>query len=224
MLFNERYASILDKCVTSLTTWKTFIQENLKEQEYDVETTKLQDITRRYCEIDNNFQRAVETIKLVENAVSDPSQNYNIDAMYQENLLKQDIQDPTSNEIWQQICCDDVTVRVIKPKKQKNNEHYEEINDSVMCSSAFSAPIDPISKGVIQKPLRNRKCRHVYDSQSIYDYIRQSGRKARCPYVGCKNNSLAPDDLLVDSQLEQQISQFLAQQETESSGSDEDSE
>lgn len=221
MSLGDRYSALLDKCVGSLTTWQNFIHENLEGRDKEIERAKLQEIVKEYCIIDINHDRSVKAITLLEEALTDASQTYNVDTIYAEKLSEQETGDPTDNEIWRQLFNNDLSIQEVKFKKRKDRAQYEEVDDSLLCSSAFTAPTDPITKLIIRKPVRNKKCKHVYD-HSIYDYIRQSRNKAKCPYMGCKNNRLIPDDLQEDRQLEEQITQYLATQESQQSTDDDD--
>ncbi|XP_066258475.1 E3 SUMO-protein ligase NSE2-like [Euwallacea similis] len=229
MSLNDRYSTLLDKCVNSLTTWKNFINENLEDPDKKTETAKLKEIAQKYCIIDDNYQKCKKVITLVEEIVSDPSQDYVIDELYQQKLSTQTETIHTDHEIWDQLFHNTCSILEVVPENRQNNNTYEDIGDSLMCSTSFTLPVDPISKRVIRKPLRNIKCKHVYDSETIYDYIRQSKKRAMCPYVGCKNNKLTPADLKEDKQLETQILQHLTAQgdsfeeeKMDTSGSDND--
>jgi len=48
---------------------------------------------------------------------------------------------------------------------------------------------DPISQKVIVDPVRNTRCGHVYDRNTISVHIKATGGKAKCPYVGCTNKT-----------------------------------
>ncbi|XP_059620664.1 uncharacterized protein LOC132264461 [Phlebotomus argentipes] len=45
---------------------------------------------------------------------------------------------------------------------------------------------DPFTKKSLVHPVRNRKCNHVYDKDSLMNVIKMNPR-VRCPYVGCTN-------------------------------------
>lgn len=222
MSLSDRYTVLLDKCANSLTTWKTLIDEHLEDPNKAAELQKIDSITKEYCRIDDNHQRSEKALALLKESVSDHRENQSIDDLFQKLLAEQDVHEPTEHELWRQLFANDMSIQEVVPKKKKDKTEYETVDDSLMCSSSFSAPVDPITKVVIRKPMRNLKCKHIYDSQSIYDYIRQSKSKAKCPYVGCQNNRLRPTDLVADDRLEQQISQHLASQESQSSDSESD--
>ncbi|XP_050309026.1 E3 SUMO-protein ligase NSE2-like [Anthonomus grandis grandis] len=219
MSLHDRYTILLDKCVSSLTTWKNLINETLEDGDLETETVRIKEMAKEYCIIDNNHKKSENAIKALEDHMSDPSQSYDIDDLYSQKFMEQPDKDPTENEIWRQLFCDDLSIQEVKMiNKNKTASQYEQVDDSLLCSTSFAPPVDPISKTIIRKPIRNKRCNHVYDKNSIYDYIRQSKNKAKCPYMGCRNNKLLVQHLVEDGSLEEQISQFLANHQS----SDED--
>lgn len=67
--------------------------------------------------------------------------------------------------------------------------------------------LDPITKGPLEKPCRNKICNHIYGMDSIAQLI-QINPRMRCPIVGCLNKQkLALQDLVPDKLLEQQLAQ-----------------
>lgn len=67
--------------------------------------------------------------------------------------------------------------------------------------------VDPITKGTIKNPVRNRICNHIYDKDSITEAIRISeNKRVRCPTVGCSNkNSVKVTDLVEDRELKRKF-------------------
>ena len=72
--------------------------------------------------------------------------------------------------------------------------------------------IDPLSKVQIRNPVKNAKCSHIYEKESIESAIRANS-KVRCAYLGCGNRApVKLTDLIVDDQLKNRINQALTQQ------------
>nr|CAH7759161.1 unnamed protein product [Callosobruchus chinensis] len=69
-----------------------------------------------------------------------------------------------------------------------------------------------MTKKVIKNPYRNKRCNHVYEYNSIVDYVKQQRHRAKCPYIGCTNHKLRIVDLVVDRELATQITQHLENQ------------
>lgn len=76
--------------------------------------------------------------------------------------------------------------------------------DGMVMQSQTQITTDPISKRPISDPVRNKICKHIYDKQSIMDAIKVNSR-LRCPYVGCNNRKVDPNDLEEDRELKRKF-------------------
>lgn len=69
---------------------------------------------------------------------------------------------------------------------------------------------DPITQKDIEEPVKNVKCNHTYDKNSITYYIKNT-RHPRCPYLGCSNKSLLRlKDLVADHFVARILKQRLS--------------
>ncbi|XP_037578254.1 uncharacterized protein LOC119461124 [Dermacentor silvarum] len=59
---------------------------------------------------------------------------------------------------------------------------------------------DPITQKDIEVPVKNTKCSHIYDKNSISQYIKGT-RNPRCPYLGCANKATLNMKDLVDDRF-----------------------
>ncbi|CAL8109292.1 unnamed protein product [Orchesella dallaii] len=67
--------------------------------------------------------------------------------------------------------------------------------------------VDPITKELIFTPLRNKFCNHVFDENSIYDFI-SANPDATCPMHACLNKRiLDPSHLVSDPILTAHVRQ-----------------
>lgn len=75
--------------------------------------------------------------------------------------------------------------------------------------------VDPISKGQIHNPVRNKHCNHIYDKDTITQAIHCSeSKRVRCPQVGCSNKkSVEVSDLVEDRELKRKFMILLQRQE-----------
>lgn len=90
--------------------------------------------------------------------------------------------------------------RVISP--QTNDE---EIQVEAPMRQSYK---DPITKKDIRVAVRSRVCKHIFDKDSIEDYIRQSEAakvRIKCPLAGCTNKSLTREELELDVEINQII-------------------
>lgn len=214
MTLQERHEQILDRCVESLKTWKDLIAEYMDDDDSVVEFNKLKETTENYCDISRNFRNSLRALEKAEEQLNNESEESTRDVkeLFEENLKQPEITEEYINsDIWQSVFKGMSDVMEVKRKKKKlNDSEFEELGDSMFCSNVFTPPIDPISKAVIRDPVRSKKCKHVYERAMITDYIKQQKRKAKCPYIGCSSKQLLMSDITDDSELQSQITQYMA--------------
>lgn len=73
---------------------------------------------------------------------------------------------------------------------------------------------DPITKQLIGNPVRNKRCNHVYDQESIEDALKINSR-LRCPYVGCNVKNVQLTDLIEDRELKRQLMSLRLESESQ---------
>lgn len=228
-MLTENYEELVDNCVDQLKTWKKLIGKYLDDDEKAKEVEKLKKTATGFCEIDEQFNRHQKVFDKIdiylEHNDEDPS-TVDVDKIFDEMLKNEPVSSTSNlshNRIWQTLFHNDEDIMIVekKEKKQLRDNQFEEVDDSLLCSNVFTPPVDPISKVVIRNPFRNKKCKHVYEHLTIIDYIKQLGRKAKCPYIGCKNINLRTTDLVEDNELQSNITQYLdTQQDSQTSDSD----
>lgn len=59
-------------------------------------------------------------------------------------------------------------------QKENNNGDVEDEDDEPIASEVESIPIDPITKKKIRVPVKNVKCGHIYDKDSIASYMKST--------------------------------------------------
>ncbi|EDV94763.1 E3 SUMO-protein ligase NSE2 [Drosophila grimshawi] len=80
---------------------------------------------------------------------------------------------------------------------------------------------DPWSKAIMSNPVRNTKCGHHYDRDTVKASL-QNGTDVRCPVVGCASKAFIQlQHLQADPALHSKIQEYLAEQQMQES-SDED--
>ena len=84
-------------------------------------------------------------------------------------------------------------------RSQRQNNSSNDLE--VLEDESENVLIDPISKKPIEHPVRNKKCKHIYDKSSILKFISSSSHP-RCPNIGCANstplNRAAIEDVSLD--------------------------
>lgn len=81
-------------------------------------------------------------------------------------------------------------LNVPQRQRRKSNRNQSDANSTELElleeESGETVSIDPITKKPIEHPVRNKKCKHIYDKSSFLTFIR-SGNNPRCPTMGCAN-------------------------------------
>lgn len=69
--------------------------------------------------------------------------------------------------------------------------------------------VDPLTKGPLENPVKNRICGHVYGKNTIEQAIKRGN--IRCPYLGCSNKeNVALSHLVEDHKLKMQLAAIRA--------------
>ena len=74
-----------------------------------------------------------------------------------------------------------------------------------MVERADNWTVDPITKKEIEEPVRNVKCKHIYEEATIYNMMeqaRKSKKPVRCPYIGCSEKDFKKADLVKEEKME----------------------
>ncbi|CAH1977680.1 unnamed protein product [Acanthoscelides obtectus] len=218
MSLADRHERIMERCVYSLKTWKQVVLQNYEnEQEANAELEKMKNIVKDHCAINDNYKRSQEALSMVQEKIdSSDYMTIDVNKLYEDclnNLPESSNRDFQDNEIWEKVIGGVTDVVEVRTKSKKlDPTQYESLGDSLLCSNVFTPPVDPMTKKVIRNPYRNKRCNHVYEYNSIVDYIKQQRNRAKCPYIGCTNHSFRVTDLVADQVMASQITQHLATQ------------
>ena len=74
----------------------------------------------------------------------------------------------------------------------------------------------PITTMLLDQPLRNTVCNHVYSKAGIDQLLKGAGRrKVGCPVAGCTNDDLQRNQLVEDIQVGMLVKRYKAREERE---------
>eukprot|EP00096_Caligus_rogercresseyi_P011909 TRINITY_DN4835_c0_g1_i1.p1 TRINITY_DN4835_c0_g1~~TRINITY_DN4835_c0_g1_i1.p1 ORF type:complete len:201 (+),score=71.77 TRINITY_DN4835_c0_g1_i1:53-655(+) len=85
---------------------------------------------------------------------------------------------------------------------QEISKMIKEDDDDILVTKSSQSLVDPITKALIQNPVKNPHCGHVYDRDSVSSWLKSSKRDQLCPIASCPNkkpirlNELKEDKLL----------------------------
>lgn len=81
-------------------------------------------------------------------------------------------------------------------------------NSDEETEETFTPPVDPITKAPIRNPVRNTKCGHIYENESIRTLI--ANKNTRCPYIGCPAlQYIQVNHLAVEENLKRKIDAYF---------------
>ena len=92
------------------------------------------------------------------------------------------------------------TLFQVQRKSTRSNVTSNDLE--VLENESESVLIDPISKKPIEHPVRNKRCKHIYDKSSILKFI-TSMSNPRCPNMGCVNKTTLTRDSIEDVSLDE---------------------
>jgi SUMO ligase MMS21 Smc5/6 complex component len=61
----------------------------------------------------------------------------------------------------------------------------EEEDDDLIIGQEIQSLNCPITLSLLEKPVRNENCVHIYSYDAIKELVRQGGGRCRCPVTGC---------------------------------------
>jgi len=98
-----------------------------------------------------------------------------------------------------------------RPKSSSSDD------DLIVVKTEYNT-IDPITKKEIVDPVRNKKCNHIYERETILqtiDVAKQNGKTVKCPYMGCNCRDFRKSDLIKDKDVLNHIVKVKQEKEVE---------
>jgi len=91
-------------------------------------------------------------------------------------------------------------------------------DDDLIVVKADYTTIDPITRKEIVDPVRNKKCNHIYERETILQTIvisKRNGKSVKCPYIGCICRDFRKSDLIKDKEVLNYIVKVKQEREKE---------
>lgn len=183
---DEDQIALFNACIDSLASTIDVVDRYSTER--DKQTKYLKEvITKDYCNIDLEYEKAMNAIRNVEERITgediDPSTD--LKQLYEDFLQKEKSTDYLTHPVWYRIAKTEKSVLEAMDASENEDEEYETIDGSLLCSQTKSLSVDPLTKSAIKKPCKNKKCGHLYDFDTISMHIKRRKKASTCPYLGC---------------------------------------
>ncbi|GFY48756.1 e3 SUMO-protein ligase NSE2 [Trichonephila inaurata madagascariensis] len=82
-----------------------------------------------------------------------------------------------------------------------NQNSAANVDSELQVTDAISSYKDPITKALIEDPVKSKKCNHSFERKSILKYLQKYNK---CPYSGCAS-ILKRDDIVEDLALKRKL-------------------
>jgi len=103
-----------------------------------------------------------------------------------------------------------VKERLREPTQRSNADDDDDIEIEISNTESSAEFKCPITAQFMQKPMRNKVCKHVYEDAGIKLILK---KKTQCPIAGCNNRHVTLDQLEEDMELQLKIARFVKREE-----------
>lgn len=204
-MIDEDQLNLFNSCIDSLESCldvvNKYSDQKAKQTKYLKEV-----VTKDYCTIDLDYEKCTDAISKVEEYIQGEEVDPSADAtkLYDSYVKKSKETDYLTHPVWYRIAKTETDSLVEETQVSENEgnetEEYETLDGSLMCSQKKGLPLDPLTKGAIKKPCKNRNCGHIYDMETIGLHIRRKKKDASCPYVGCTKTVTMADICAIEAE------------------------
>ncbi|XP_046995243.1 E3 SUMO-protein ligase NSE2-like [Schistocerca americana] len=202
--FEEEWQTHKNRFMEYLITLSEPVPVYFQGEERDELLNKMRQMVEDTCELDIRHDEMIRTTKRIESkkkkaTTGDSSEVESFKKLY-ERLLNEEAanrQNPKRHQMYSRL------EKTIKDSVDRVSE-----KDDIVMTDAQINIIDPITMTVLENPVRNRLCNHVYSKKSIQSLLKKP-KQLKCPVVGCPiRTTFTMDDLESDHELEEHINKI----------------
>ncbi|GLV34890.1 quijote [Carabus blaptoides fortunei] len=197
----NRKDNLVKSAISSIALTARLCKKVLDEKDLPDKLEELSKHVKKYCELDINYDIHAKALQQTEDFYKDleDENNDSFDAKFKHFYDKEKVTHKNS------INTHPYMVEYIASRFE--NEECEKNSDEDT-DERFTPPVDPITKAPIRNPVRNTKCGHVYENDSIRTLIAK--KNTRCPYIGCPAlQYIQIDHLTVEENLKRKIDAYM---------------
>jgi len=188
---------------------KFFCQYGSKDVDVKDHLESLEFLLQECVESRRDYENSTEAKRNMENVIKKKLENeeedIEVERLYK--TLKKDVID-AKKEI--PIENTDVMKRfhkILKDEGQGESEGQGEgdSDDEILSQFAEINVKDPFTRAIMKNPVRNLKCGHIYEKNSVIELLKQNA-DTKCPTVGCLNrDAIQERDLVPDKETERAL-------------------
>lgn len=192
---------LFNTCVDILDDCLNFVNKYATEEDKARHTEYLKSVVcKDYCNIDLGVEKSVDALKKVEDKINALKVTSEVDVqeMYKECLRKVGEEEYLRHPVWYRISkAEQNSIEEVEQDEMETApaNTFVRLEDSLLCSQTTTQTLDPLTKLPIKKACRNKKCGHLYEYETIMVYLKSKRKVRKCPYMGCGNNKILPQDI-----------------------------
>lgn len=167
---------------------------------------KLEDMILECAKLDREINYFVDTVEQVTKADEQPPEAiFRLSATVREQFTEK-INNLPDNDLRHHVkvaAFKECISRVLNVPAEETDEDV----DVAVTQSEVNLTC-PLTQVEMVKPMKNKKCNHIYDEEAILSLIKKrhsQKKKCRCPVVGCGNADVKESDLILDEALRRRI-------------------
>ncbi|XP_060084975.1 E3 SUMO-protein ligase NSE2-like [Ylistrum balloti] len=196
---------VVDQAIKSMKTVEEYIDvgmettidvvqdlvENDKENEAGV--AELEKVMKSYIKMESDLHRFLEAVQQVKHKASKSKERMDLESLLDKTLEEL----PKSNV--EVLCHDHVKFQDFKERILEIQHPDESVPASALTGPSSTGDDDvamtqpeintrcPYTGMEMKNPVKNKACGHKYDKEGILQYIKNKGKRAKCPINGCVN-------------------------------------
>lgn len=203
----DQWKDTLNTAVNNIGSFIQVCQNIFDENEMNELDQTFGDIVKGFCMVDIEHQATIESLNKTKQYYEDKNNDMDVpvekcyEKFYEKRMNKNLNKQIEKHSLWARYRSNFEEI-----EEEDNRETVDE-DSGLVSMDVFVPPTDPISKTLIRNPVRNNKCGHIYEKDTILVLIKKN---TRCPYIGCPNKQhITPANLIEDDKLKRQIERHL---------------
>lgn len=219
---SRTHFGVVDTAIKSMKTVEEYIDVGMEttidvamdfvenDKENERQTDEFKSIMLDYVRMKRDLRQFMEAVDLVKQEASHSRDKINMNEMLSQKLeeIKQTNgqEDLSQHEKYTEL--DEKIQEIRNPDSSSQPSTSQPLNtdeDLVMTQQELNTRC-PYTGQEMKNPVRNKICSHTYDKDGILNYMKQRGKRAKCPVGGCGNTkAMEHTDLVEDKELRKYI-------------------
>ncbi len=183
---------VTDSCLDVVSS---VLEGEEKDRAIDELRGHLGDLVRHQCDFEDSLKALDLLGKRISRASQEDDFTLDVDQVYREE------KGPVAREATEATVAKSRAMTNFEESVARLSEDdrpllEEGADGDIVATKVLTSLVDPLTKRQIRNPVRNSRCGHVYDRDTMLSVIERNSC-TRCPYAGCPNGDYVTEDHLV---------------------------